>query len=394
MLTFLADATIVSGDRVLHESTLVIDDDVVADIRPSRPGRAERQVRRLTGRTIVPGFIDAHVHGVAGVDVLHGPGSVDRVARALPRWGVTAFSPTSLACPPDVLDTFLAEVSACRALPAPGAAHVLPAHLESNFINPQYRGAQPGECLCGALDRQGSFAGTDILGVIDAHAADVGIITLAPELSGGIELTRRFVSQGKCVSLGHTGATYEEAIAAFEAGATRATHLFSAMRPLTHRDPGVIGAVLARPDVVAETICDGVHLHRAVFGVVLAAKTARSVLAITDGTAASGLPHGSRTFLGPRPVTALDAARLDDGALAGSVATMDTVFARLVRDWGLDLATAVRLTAVNPARDLRLDHAGTLEAGFQADFVVLGPELTVEETWIDGRLAWPASGSG
>jgi N-acetylglucosamine-6-phosphate deacetylase len=226
-----------------------------------------------------------------------------------------------------------------------------------------------------------------VIHVVEKFASAIGIVTMAPELEGGLALTRELVSAGIDVSVGHTGASYDEAIAAFDAGARRATHLFSAMRPFSQRDPGVVGAVLTRSDVDAEVICDGVHAHPASVSLVRAAKTPERLIAITDGTAAAALPRGTRAHLGWRAVTALDAARYDDGSLAGSVATMDEVFRVLVRRCGFDLVTAARVTATNPARDRGLEGTGAIERGAVADFVLLSEDLRVLGTWIGGTPA-------
>jgi N-acetylglucosamine-6-phosphate deacetylase len=385
--TFLTGARLVLPDRVVSGRTLVIEAGRVADLTPAavRGGNGDRAVA-LDGRIVVPGFIDAHVHGNAGADVLDGTGAVAAVAARLPRWGVTAFSPTSMACPADVLSTFLDDVRDARRARPSDAARVLPAHLESSFISPAYRGAQPGDCLCTPA------TGADRLSVMTRHRDDIGIVTVAPELEGGLDLVTHLVGMGWLVSVGHSGATFEQARAAFNAGASRATHLFNAMRPLDHREPGVVGAVLAHEHVHAEIICDACHVHPAVVRLALAAKGADRILAITDGTAASGLPAGTRARLGGRAITAADVARLDDGTVAGSVLTMDRAFATLVTRCQVDLVTAARLCATVPAADLRLNDRGAIVTGLAADLTVLDADLAVAETWIDGERAWRRAG--
>lgn len=392
--TFLTGATLVLADRVVSGQTLVIENGSVADIAAGPRGVSAGETRvAVSGCVVAPGFIDVHVHGALGTDVLDGPGSIANVARALPRWGVTAFCPTSVACPPGALDAFLEEVGRLRAEPAVGCARVLPAHLESNFISPEFRGAQPASCLrlpapaesrAAAASGGGDFSGQEILTVIDRHRPDVAIVTLAPEIEGGLSLTRSLASAGIRVSLGHSAATFDEAQAAIAAGARRATHLFNRMRPMTHREPGLAGAVLADEDVTAELICDGCHVHPAVLRVAIAAKQPSRILAITDGTAGSGLPAGARARLGGQPITVGDVARLDDGTMAGSVATMDRVFRCLVGDCGLDVVQAAHMTATSPARDLGLVGYGVIAPGAAADLVVLDSQWRVVSTWVGG----------
>jgi N-acetylglucosamine-6-phosphate deacetylase len=266
---------------------------------------------------------------------------------------------------------------------------VLPAHLESNFINPEFKGAQPLECLrLPNARREGEFAGEDILNEIAAARPDVGIITVAPELPGVLELIRELSGHGHHVSLGHSGATYDEALAGIAAGARQATHLFNRMPPLAHRAPGLIGAVLDSDEVAAEVVCDGVHVHPAVVRTTIAAKQPSRVMAITDGTAGSGLPRGSKSVIGGRKITIGDAAYLEDGTIAGSVLTMDQAFARLVTAMGLSLVDAVTVCSTTPARELGLHGLGVIAPGAIADLAVLDRDLRVVRTYVAGRLVW------
>jgi len=386
-------------DRVVSGHSLVLEGGRIVDIisGPREAGRDEGRID-LSGLLVVPGFIDVHVHGVLGADVLDGAGAVARIARELPRWGVTAFCPTSLACTPGSLDLFLAEIGALRSAPRSGA-RVLPAHLESNFINPEFRGAQPLECLrvpaessAGAPAVDGpEFTTADVIRVLDRHQPDVGIVTLAPELDGALALVRALATAGTHVSIGHSGADFEVAQAAIACGARQATHLFNRMRPMSHRDPGLIGAVLVSDQVAAELICDGHHVHPAIMQVAIAAKRPERIMAITDGTAGAGLPAGSRAQIGGRAITVDDVARLDDGTIAGSVATMDRMFARLVSAIGLQLPEAAMMCATTPARELHLQGHGIIASGAVADLAVLDSRLAVRQTWIDGELVFDAA---
>ena len=393
----LSGATLVLPDRLTSGHTLVIEQgrivDLVAEPIAPRPGDV-RFV--LPGHFVAPGFIDVHVHGVGGHDVLDGAAALATIAARLPQHGVSAFCPTSIACPPDVLAGFLGGVSAIRAARRPVDARVLGAHLESNFINPEYRGAQPLACLRtpdqSALDSDdpvpGHYGAADILEVMDRHRPDVGIVTLAPELPGGLTLIRRLVAAGVRVSLGHSAASHDIAQHAIAAGASHATHLFNRMPPMTHREPGLAGAILASDAVAAELICDGHHIHPAVIHMTIAAKGVSRVMAITDGTAGSGLPVGTRTRLGDQTITVAEVARLDDGTSAGSVATMDAVFRYLVASCGIDVCDAAQLCATTPARELGLVGYGAIAKGGAADLVVLDGRFSVVQTWIGGILAW------
>jgi N-acetylglucosamine-6-phosphate deacetylase len=376
--------------RVITEGSLVIDDGriVAIESRPVDPAGAT--VVDATDCYVAPGFIDVHVHGLHGHDTLDGAGSVRRIAGLLPRYGVTAFCPTTVACTPEDLRAVLDQVRQARLAPAAGSARVLPAHLESNFINPEYKGAQPADCLRTAADghRQGVFSGRDVLEVISGCRPDVAIVTIAPELPGGIDLVRSLSAAGHRVALGHSGADYDTAIAAIDAGACHATHLFNRMTPMTHREPGLAGALLAREEVTVELICDGHHVHPSMCRVAIAAKGPEGVMAITDSTSGAGLPPGSTARLGGRSIRVTEqAAFLEDGTLAGSTLTMDRAFRNVVTSFGGSLVDAVLLCSTSPARALGLSGFGVLADGAVADIVVLDRGFRVRRTLIGGRQA-------
>ena len=391
-MILLAGAAVVLPDRVLAQSSLLVDGDRIAAIEPRIVDTPQSATRvDLAGCTIVPGFVDVHVHGVEGHDVLDGPGAVAAVASRLPRYGVTSFCPTSIACDPSALTSMLREVATLSPASATGA-RILPAHLESNFINPDFKGAQPARCLrvaqqtgrIGPADL-GAFTSADVLAAIDAERAAVGIVTVAPELDGGLDLVRRLANAGHRVSIGHSGATYEQTLDAIDAGVTHATHLFNRMSAMTHRAPGVPGAVLQSDRVRVELICDGFHVHPALMAIVLRAKGPSGVMAITDGTAGSGLPIGTRTHLGGYPIVVTDrTAVLDDGTLAGSVLTMDGAFRMLVR-LGTSLVDAAMMCATTPAEQVGRSDLGRIAEGATADLTVLDASLRVRQTILAGR---------
>ena len=401
----LSGASLVLPDRVLSPGTLVIEDGRIADVRSDAPSGGHTAFA-FHGHYIVPGFIDVHVHGVDGVDSLDARPDNDAIAAIaarLPRYGVTAFCPTTVACAPDALRRVLDQVRSARETPAARSARVLPAHLESNFINPEYNGAQPSGCLrspraalgsgtessAKALAERSDFTAAQIVAEIERAAPDVGIVTLASELDGGLDLIRWLVSRGHRVSLGHSAATYDEALAGIAAGARHATHLFNRMPPLSHRAPGLAGAVLQTDEVAAEIICDGFHVHPALIRMAIAAKRPSRILAITDATAAAGLPVGSRAFLGGQAITAGEStALLPDGTIAGSVLTMDRAFQTLVGTVGLSLVDAATICATTPARELGLVGHGVLAPEAVADLVVLDANFSVVQTYLAGQLVY------
>jgi len=402
----LSGAAIVLPDRILTPGTLVIDGDRIAEIRAG--GQNGTPSLPFHDHYIVPAFVDVHVHGVEGFDVMDGPGTIGRIAERLPRFGVAGFCPTTVACAPPLLEAVLSEVRTLRETRLARAARVLGAHLESNFVNPEYAGAQPLACLRSprvaltalqhrdrgatgspanaTIDR---FDAVAVLHQIERAAPDVSVLTLAPELDGAIELVEWLTARDVRVSMGHSAATYDEASAAIAAGVRRATHLFNRMPAFGHRSPGLVGAILQSDEVAAEIICDSVHVHPAVIRTAIAAKTPARMMAITDGTALAGLPAGSRARLGGQDIVSrADAAYRADGVLAGSTATMDRVFRTLVEEVGLSLVAAATMCATTPARELGLVGHGVLAADAIADLVVLDAHFEVVQTYIAGQLVY------
>lgn len=407
----LAGAAVVLADRILSPGTIVLDGDRIAEVRHGVHGGGRAELPH--GCYIVPGFVDAHVHGIDGHDTLDRGHAIAAMAQRLPQYGVTAFAPTTVACAPGPLADVLAQVRAARE-GAPHGARVLPAHLESNFINPEWAGAQPHGCLrtpraalmarrsrgqqaastaVGELlfegDLASGFDGDAILQEIANAGAHVGTVTVAPELDGGIELVEWLAARGHTVSLGHSGASYEQALDAIAAGARRATHLFNRMAPLHQRAPGLAGAVLQADEVAVEIICDGYHVHPGLVRMAIAAKGPSRVLAITDGTALSGRSAGRTARLGGQAIAAReDGAFLADGTRAGSTLTMDRAFRVLMDQMGLSLVDAAALCATTPARELGLEDYGVIARGAVADLVVLDDEFRVLQTLVGGKVVY------
>jgi N-acetylglucosamine-6-phosphate deacetylase len=391
----LSGADLVLTGGIQSPATLIIDGDRINDVVPGVKRAGTAQHYDLSGFFIVPGFFDVHVHGVDGTDVLDAPGdtseALTKIAVALPKYGVTAFCPTTVACSVAILERTLESVRRLREQPPVNGAQVIGAHLESNFVNPDYKGAQPERYLY----RRSSDDGERIVAEIERSRQSVSIVTLAPELDGGLEMIRGFVEAGLRVSLGHSGASFEIAEAAVDAGARHATHLFNRMPPLHHRDPGLAGAVLTRDEVMAEIVCDGVHVHSPMIRLAIAAKGADRIMAITDGTAASGLAEGGVASLGGRRICVRNgAAYLDDGTLAGSAATMDRVFSFLVHRVGLSPSEASRICSTTPAAALGFHDRGAIVKGAVADLVVLDRALKVQQTYVAGRLVFSRTSEG
>jgi N-acetylglucosamine-6-phosphate deacetylase len=316
-----------------------------------------------------PGFIDLQVNGFAGVDFAEPGADGYRLAGdAMLATGVTAYQPTIVTA------SEARMVAAIAAIPTGGGdgPRLLGAHLEGPFISPVRLGAHPAKHR-----RDPDLALLDRL----LAAGPVHHVTLAPELAGALDIVKRLVTAGVTVSLGHTDATAAEAHAGFDAGATTVTHLFNAMRPPGHRDPGIAFTALSRPDVVVQVILDGHHLAPEVAAVVWQAAGGRLAL-VTDAVAVAGMGDGDFSF-GAFTVTVREGAvRLPDGTLAGSALTMDGAVRALVA-LGAPLAAAVSAASTVPARVARVE-LGTLAPGARADVVVLDDDVRVVRTLVAG----------
>ncbi|WP_293912155.1 N-acetylglucosamine-6-phosphate deacetylase [Deinococcus sp.] len=341
-------------------------------------GTQLRAAEPLGAPFIVPGFIDVHVHGGGGFDAMDGEDGVRGLARFHARHGTTALLATTITNPWERVLGALERVRAVQGAPQPGEASVLGAHLEGPFVNPLKLGAQPPFTLLPTPQR-----------VAEVLAAGVvRVVTLAPELPGAVEAARQFARAGVRVSLGHTIATAEEAVAVTEAvltegGEVGGTHLFNAMSGLSGREPGVIGALLSRPATFAELILDGHHVHPTSFLSAHAAKPERMLL-VTDAMRAAGMPDGDYDLGGQTATVRAGQARLAGGSLAGSLLTMDQALRGAVKA-GLSLHRSVALASAHPARYLGLSDRGGLSAGQRADLVVLNGELKVVQVYVKGR---------
>lgn len=355
----------VIGDRLVAPASLVVGHDgtLVAVGEPSAVGDVAG-VERVTASdaVAVPGFVDLQVNGAAGHDFRTPDADRCRAAlAALAATGTTACCPTIVTSPRAVYDPALRTVADATVAGDATAPLVLGVHLEGPFLRLERRGAHDPGSL------QPPDAGW-AAALVDASPVPVAIWTLAPELDGAADLVRVLRQRGVVVSAGHTDATYDEVVAAVDAGVSMVTHLFNAQRGLHHRDPGVVGAALDLAALRVGVIADGHHVHPAVVRTALRVLGERAFL-VTDAIAAAGLPAGDHRSLGRAVDTSSGAPMTADGVLAGSLLTMDQAFRNVLADVGW--VTAAHLTSASPASAVGRDDLGTLEAGRRADVVLL-----------------------
>jgi N-acetylglucosamine-6-phosphate deacetylase len=382
-------ATLFTPLERIEQPLLLVEDGFIVEVT-SRACRELPEVSRLLDfpdSVLAPGFIDIHIHGGAGHDVMEaGVDALSPVERLLARHGVTSYFPTTVTAPLEATLSALVRladaIEAADRSPQSGELRARPLgiHLEGPFISHSRRGVHPPENLL-----LPSLAGFERFW--QAGRGHIRVLTIAPELPGAIEVITEAAKRGVCVSLGHSDATLSAAHAGVAAGARHATHTFNAMRPLDHRDPGILGLVLTDSRLSADIIADGIHLDPAIVQLFLKAKGPDAAVLITDATAATGMPDG-RYRLGSLEVEVKDGRCRSGGNLAGSVLTMDLAVRNVMQFAQWDLQPAVRLATLNPARAVHLkcgvNQDGLLKPGALADLVVLSPKGEVKNTIIRG----------
>lgn len=379
-------ATLLTPDIQIDDGVLLIERGRILAMgdatRIAVPDDAE--VIDAGGLIVAPGFIDLQLNGAFGDDFTLTPDTIWRVAAGLPRWGVTSFLPTIITSP--LSQAAQAQETLASGPPAGWQGSIpLGLHCEGPFLNPQKKGAHnPAHLRLPALTDVAAWAPEN----------HVRLVTLAPELPGALAVIEELTRRGVIVSAGHSMATYSEAEAGFAAGIRYGTHLFNAMPPLDHREPGLPGALLSDPAVTIGVIPDGIHVHPAMVALAWAAKGPQRLTIVTDAMAALGMAPGRYTIADQEVIVSthdqgVNEARLPSGSLAGSVLAMDEALRRLIRYTGCSLSDALTTITATPADLLGLGHErGRLRAGAWADLVLLTPTLEVARTLVAGRVCY------
>lgn len=370
-------ATIVVPDTTIEDGTVLIDSGRIHAVGgPDLPLPGGVTTRDAAGLILAPGFLDLQVNGGFGLDFTADPETIWDVAAGLPRYGVTGFLPTIITSPPET-------TQAARRVLRDGpprqwaGARPLGLHLEGPFLNPGKKGAHNPAHL--RLPSAAAIADWSV-------AAGVRLVTLAPELPWAGDAIGMLSGRGVVVSAGHSLATYDEAVAGFDAGARYATHLFNAMPTLHHREPGLAAAALADPRVVVGLIPDGLHVHPALVDLVWRLLGPDRLNLVTDAMAAMGMAPGEYA-LGDFQVTVDEtSARLPDGTLAGCILSLDVILRAFIGFTGALLPAALATVTTTPARLLGLhENLGRIAPGLAADLVLMTPALEVVETFVEGE---------
>ncbi len=379
MRTFIQNGIIITPQEVLHNQKLILNDKTIEGLSAGSPS-ADATVIDAQGCYVVPGFIDVHVHGADGHDTMDATlEAIHGMAAFYAKHGVTSYYPTTMTMPAPNIQAALENVEHCPQ-PSNGAQH-LGVHVEGPYLNLKYKGAQPPEYFRPPSPAEyGQWLETGVC----------KLMTVAPEIEGSMQMIQELGTQGVEFAIGHSAATYEEAVKGFDAGVRQVTHVFNGMVGLHHREPGALAAILTDDRVDAQLIADGIHVHPGMIRLLVRAKSAEHVMLITDAIEATGLSDGDYD-LGGQTVTVKEGiARIANGALAGSTLTMDKAICNMVAFTDLPLQKIIGMASAVPARAMRLSNKGKLAAGCDADVVLLNRELEIMMTIVGGNVVYRA----
>lgn len=359
----LIDADLlIEGEKIAEVGNITVDDNDVLD---------------MSGYIVAPGFIDIHIHGCAGSDTGDAtPEAVEAISSYLVKQGVTSFCATSMTLSEDELKKIFLNAYENRNKVSGAYMHGI--NMEGPYIAPSKKGAQNGTYIRNPNKEE-------FVRLYESCGGFIKLVDIAPEQEGGLEFIKA-VNPVCTVSIAHTSAGYEEAKSAFDAGLKHATHLFNAMSGLTHRAPGVVGAIFDSEDVRAEIICDGYHIHPAALRIAFKALGEDRSIVVSDAMKASGCPDGEYD-LGGQPVYVRDGkAQLEDGTIAASVTNLHEEFKNLI-EFGVPLRQAIKSCTINPAKAIREDDkVGSIEAGKRADIVIMDKDYNIKAVIVKGEI--------
>ncbi|MCC0636139.1 MULTISPECIES: N-acetylglucosamine-6-phosphate deacetylase [unclassified Clostridioides] len=371
----LINGKIILKNQILENKVLVFDEKII-DISDEIPNDCE--VIDVGGKYISPGLIDIHIHGNMGKDTMDSTDeSIETISKSIMRHGVTSFLPTTMTMDKEHVYDALEVIKKAKSRKL-GGAQVLGAHLEGPFINENYKGAQNEKFI---INSKYEF--------IKEYKNVIKVITYAPEKDIDFDFTREIKRCTNIVlSIGHSNASYEQAKEAINLGVTNITHMFNAMTGLNHRDPGVVGAALTT-DVYSELIADTIHINKDLFQFILNNKGREKLILITDSIEAGGLEDGNYALGGQKVIVKGNEARLENGALAGSVLSLNKMVLNFLNNTNLRVNEAINLASLNPATSLGInDKKGSLDIGKDADIAVFDENLDCKMTLCLGEVVY------
>lgn len=375
----IKNANIIFLDKI-EKGDLLINDGKVKAINPGSY-ESDANIIDGTGLYLSPGFIDVHIHGAGGYDTMNGTyESLNEISKNIVKHGTTSFTPTTMTVAVKDIYKSMEAISKAKEIGTEGA-NVLGAHLEGPFINPQAIGAQNPNFL----QKPSKETYHDMVG---KYEDAVTSITIAPEVEGALDLISYLNNKGVRVSLGHTKATYIEAMEGIKHGVSHSTHLFNAMTPFQHREAGAVGAIFDS-NITTETISDGIHISYPSLRTAYKVKTTDKVLLVTDAMEACCMPEGSYSLGGQPVIVKNGAARLENGALAGSILTLDNAVKNVYTNTNYPLHEIIKMATYNPAKHCKVDDKkGLIKEGYDADLVLFDDNIEIKYSIVGGKIVY------
>lgn len=387
-MQYILTGTVCIGEELREDHYVLIEGEKIKEVGPvsNMPTSFSGEVLSYPKTmTIVPGFIDVHIHGAGGADAMDAtPDALNKIAQHLVKEGTTAFLATTMTQSKQAIEASLKNAGEFihSTENRIGQAEIIGIHLEGPFIHPKRKGAQPEEFIL--LPSPSQFDEWQELA-----QNMIRIVTLAPDQENGIALVKHLAEHGVIASIGHSDANFQDVVAAVEAGASHVTHLFNGMRGLHHREPGTAGGALLLKELTVELIADGIHVHPKMIDLVFRLKDLDHAVLITDSMRAKWLPDGESELGGQKVFVSDGKATLEDGTLAGSILKLNQGVKHVMEFANLTLPEVVKLVTMNPAKELGLHHRkGSIEAGKDADLVVLNEKYDPILTICRGGIAF------
>ncbi|MDU1321251.1 MAG: N-acetylglucosamine-6-phosphate deacetylase [Clostridium botulinum] len=375
----IVNGKIIVGNEILENKVLLFEKKIIDILDRENVCLSKNDhIIDAKGLYISPGFIDVHIHGSGGKDAMDGEiESIKVISNTISKRGVTSFLPTTMTMDKEHIYKALDVIEQAMNMDL-GGAKVLGAHLEGPFINPKYKGAQKVDFI-----KNPSFD------FIKGYENVIKIITLAPEKDENFKFLKYIKENTDIVlSIGHSDATYEQAMAAIDNGISRATHTFNAMTPLNHRKPGIIGAIM-NTDISCELIADNIHVHKGAVNVLTKIKGKDKIILITDSMRAGCMNNGIWELGGQKVIVKDSSARLEDNTLAGSILTLDSAVKNMKNNIDASLCEIISMVTVNPAKDINVyDRKGSIEKGKDADIAIFDKDINISMTIIEGNIVY------